>query len=125
MNEWVSSYLGTKGLYIYMRESGGRWQVVPCWLVDRDSVPGICCFMTVDTVVPLTSICGQGKLSVLLFPCPDLYLVSNRDIYVFSPASAASYLVLVFVSIYEDSSMICLYIQLGRVSLYGYYIVLQ
>ena len=113
MNEWVSSYLGTKGLYIYMRESGGRWQVVPCWLVDRDS-----CFMTVDTVIPLTSI-----LSVLLFPCPDkltLYLLSNRD-YVFSPAS---YLV-VFVSIYEDSSMICLYIQLGRVSLYGYYIVLQ
>ena len=24
MNEWVSSYLGTKGLYIDMRESGGQ-----------------------------------------------------------------------------------------------------
>jgi len=45
MNGW-SSYLGTKGLYIYMRESGGRWQywrerwpvaVLPCWLAYRDN----------------------------------------------------------------------------------------
>ena len=85
-----------------------------------DCVPGICCFMTVDTVIPLTSIRGQGKYPLVPLPRSLVYLVSNRD-YVFSPAS---YLV-VFVSIYEDSSMICLYIQLGRVSLYGYYIVLQ
>ena len=33
-----------------------------------DCVPGICCFMTVDTVIPLTSIRGQGKYPLVPLP---------------------------------------------------------